>query len=44
MFLTLTMKEGGSVKFGGNQFGKIVGTGTIDQLHSVQRKEDRECL
>jgi hypothetical protein len=29
MFLTLTMKEGGSVKFGGNQYGNIIGTGTI---------------
>jgi hypothetical protein len=29
IFLTLTMKEGGSVKFGGNQSGKIIGTGTI---------------
>jgi hypothetical protein len=28
-FLTLTMKEGGNVKFGGNQSGKIIGTGTI---------------
>jgi len=29
MFLTLTMKEGGNVKFRGNQSGKIIGTGTI---------------
>ena len=29
MFLSLTMKEGGNVKFGGNQSGKIIGTGTI---------------
>jgi len=29
MFLTLTMKEGGNVKFGGNKSGKIIGTGTI---------------
>jgi len=29
MFLTLTMKEGGNVKFGGNQSGKIIGTRTI---------------
>jgi len=29
MFLTLTMKEGGNVKFGGKQSGKIIGTGTI---------------
>jgi len=29
MFLTLTMKEGGNVKFGGNQSCKIIGTGTI---------------
>jgi len=29
MFLTLTMREGGNVKFGGNQSGKIIGTGTI---------------
>jgi len=29
MFLTLTMKEGGDVKFGGNQTGKIIGTITI---------------
>jgi len=29
MFLTLTMNEGGKVKFGGNQSGKIIGTGTI---------------
>jgi len=29
MFLTLAMKEGGNVKFGGNQSGKIIGTGTI---------------
>ena len=26
MFLTLTMKEGGNVKFGGNESGKIIGT------------------
>ena len=26
MFLTLTMKGGGNVKFGGNQSGKIIGT------------------
>ena len=29
MFLTLTMKEGGNVKFGGNQSGKIIDIGTI---------------
>jgi len=29
MFLTLTMKERGNVKFGGNQSRKIIGTGTI---------------
>jgi len=29
MFLTLTMKEGGNVKFGGNQSGKIIGIETI---------------
>jgi len=29
LFLTLTMKEGGTVGFGGNQTGKIIGTGTI---------------
>ena len=29
MFLTLTMKEGGNVKFGDNQSGKIIRTGTI---------------
>jgi len=29
MFLTLTVKEGGNVKFGGNQYGKIIGRGTI---------------
>lgn len=29
MFLTLTMKEGGNVKFGGSQPGMIIGTGTI---------------
>jgi len=29
MFLTLTMKEGGTVGFGGNQTGKIIGTGQI---------------
>ena len=29
MFLSLTMKEGGKVKFRGNQSGKIIGTGTI---------------
>jgi len=29
MFLTLTMKEGGNVKFGGNQSDKIIGIGTI---------------
>jgi len=26
MFLTLTMKEGGTAGFGGNQNGKIIGT------------------
>jgi hypothetical protein len=29
MFQTLTMKEGGTVGFGGNQKGKIIGMGTI---------------
>jgi len=29
MFLTLTMKEGGKMKFGGNQSSKIIGTRTI---------------
>jgi len=29
LFLTLTMKEGGTVGFGGNQNGKIIGSGTI---------------
>jgi len=29
MFLTLAMKDGGNVKFGGNQSGKIIGTRTI---------------
>jgi len=29
MFLTPTTKEGGNVKFGGNQSGKIIGIGTI---------------
>jgi len=29
LFLTLTMKEGGTVGFGGNQTGKIIGFGTI---------------
>jgi len=29
MFLTPTMKEGGNVRFGGNQSGKIIGTRTI---------------
>jgi len=29
MFITLIMKEGGNVKFGGNQAGKIISTGTI---------------
>jgi len=29
IFLSLTMKEGGNVKFGGNQSGKIIGTRTI---------------
>jgi len=29
MFLTLTLKEGGNVKFRGNQFGKIISIGTI---------------
>ena len=29
MILTLTMKEGGNLKFGGNKSGKIIGTGTI---------------
>ena len=29
MFITLTMKEGGNVKFGENQADKISGTGTI---------------
>jgi len=29
MFLTLTMKEGGTVGFGGNQNDKIIGTGSI---------------
>ena len=28
MFQTLTLKEGGTVGFGGNQKGKITGTGT----------------
>jgi len=29
LFLTLTLKEGGPVEFGGNQIGKIIGTGTV---------------
>ena len=29
LFLTLTMKEGRTVGFGGNQTGKIIGSGTI---------------
>ena len=29
LFLTLTMKEGGTMGFGGNQNGKIIGSGTI---------------
>ena len=29
MFQTLSMQQGGSVGFGGNQKGKIVGTGMI---------------
>jgi len=29
MFLILTVKEGGKVKFGGNQSGNVIGTGTI---------------
>ena len=29
LFLTLTMKEAGTVGFRGNQTGKIIGTGTI---------------
>jgi len=29
LFLTLRMKEGGTVGFGGNQTGKIIGSGTI---------------
>jgi len=29
LFLTLTMIEGGTVGFGGNQTGKIIGSGTI---------------
>ena len=29
LFLTLTMKEGGTVGFGGNQTGKIISSGTI---------------
>jgi len=29
MFLTLTMKEGGTVGFGRNKTGKFVGMGTI---------------
>ncbi|CAJ2653255.1 unnamed protein product, partial [Trifolium pratense] len=29
LFSKLTMKEGGSVGFGGNQKGKIIGTGTV---------------
>jgi len=29
LFQTLTMKEGGTVGFGGNQTGKIIGSGTI---------------
>ena len=32
MFLTLAMKEGGNVKFGGNQSGKIIVTGTIGNV------------
>ena len=29
MFLTLKVKEGGTVGFGGNQNGNIIGTGAI---------------
>ena len=35
MFLTLTMKDGGNVKFKGNQTGKIVGIGTIGNSISI---------
>jgi len=35
LFLTLTMKEGGTVGFGGNQTGKIIGSGTIGNSVSI---------
>ena len=38
MFITLTMKEGGNVKFGGNQSGKIIGIGTQGELTNLTLK------
>ncbi|KEH23273.1 hypothetical protein MTR_7g073085 [Medicago truncatula] len=34
MFLTLTMKEGGTVGFGGNQTGKTIGNSSIS-IHNI---------
>ena len=38
LFLTLTMKEGGTVGFGGNQTGKIIGSGTIGNSCNTHTK------
>jgi len=41
LFLTLTMKEGGTVGFGGNQTGKIIGSSTIEQVN-IAGSEDSD--
>jgi len=39
LFLTLTMKEGGTVGFGGNQTNKIIGTGTIVWMYMLHLEQ-----
>ena len=44
LFLTLTIKEGGTVGFGGNQTGKIIGSGTIKQVDIAGSEESDDYL
>ncbi|WJX24545.1 hypothetical protein P8452_13640 [Trifolium repens] len=43
MFQTLTLKEGGTVGFGGNQKGKIIGTGTVEAC-TVIKDSDKSIV
>jgi hypothetical protein len=37
-FTSLTLKDGGNVKFGDNSKGKIIGIGNIGKTHSLLLK------